>query len=466
MNVLKGIGASLKRGQQQVLQKVGVREESKDDEYEEAKRQVAICKEVFREVDKLLRALAQNIRDLSSSFQLLSLNFSTFRTNFKAEQVADVSSDFLRDSVAQMQSHAKIFSETVTGNSLELTKAALESFDKAETSHTEIREVWLDMDGLRHEVRVLTDQVHDGRVPQERREKLRQQLTARTSDLEKVAQRHSLLLRDAKKDHFLAAADASASLWSIYSLVFRQSEEHFSDMAGELQTLLRGMLKAKQGQSATADRAAVAGDHGSGVTDGVNSLCERARAAAAHVVVSPPSGILPLECTPSAAAPPPPAAAQPRLVMRESLSPQQRTAGLMQWGEDPFATPPRVPDPPAPAAAPYVPPTLPVKGLSPPLREAPTPPQRDPSSGARLPPPERPPPERPPPQPPAAAMQHVSVAEVLSAQPKPANCDDEFAGVPAGEASWEPNWGATEAEAGDGGASAPQQGAGSWDPFK
>eukprot|EP01062_Namystynia_karyoxenos_P032127 TRINITY_DN23729_c0_g1_i1.p1 TRINITY_DN23729_c0_g1~~TRINITY_DN23729_c0_g1_i1.p1 ORF type:complete len:608 (+),score=205.03 TRINITY_DN23729_c0_g1_i1:95-1825(+) len=456
MQMLKGIGASVKRGRQQVLQKVGVRDETKDEEYEAARSQVAVCRSVFREVDKLLRQLSQNISDLSGTFQALSVCFGSFRKAFKAEQVEGISTDFLATAVEQLTEHAQIFADTVHGNSLQLTKAALDTFDRAEASHAEIRQVQLDMDGLRHEVVALTASAHDAKQPLERKERNRELLTKRTGDLERVAERHCQLLRDAKKDLLLASADASASLWSIYSIIFRQTSQHFRDMSKETDSLLQALARAKQGQGATASRAAAAGELSAQPSDGIQSLCERARAVAAHTCVGPPSNILPLEgfgrapaeqppqqCTaedlfPAPAAPPAAAGQQqPQMVFRTPASPppaQPPNDSLVQWSDDPFDSPRHAPErrtapparqPPAQRRDLASPADLQsgaaTAGTATPQRSLVASPVAATSSGSSLrsPLPSRPPPGRPPPAAPAPPqqLQQVPVGDLFSTAP-------------------------------------------------
>eukprot|EP00755_Sulcionema_specki_P030772 Sspe_Gene.95137::Locus_67450_Transcript_1_1_Confidence_1.000_Length_1448::g.95137::m.95137 len=248
MQMLRDITTTVKRGKQQMMQKMGQREMTRDSEYDEARKHVHACRAVFKDVLGDMKNLVKAIGDMCAAFEALSNDFTKFweTTQDESLDTNPTTTTFLTDSVTELQRQARIFGDTVYGNSSNIIQMTLKSLEAAEGSHSEIKQVRLDMDTLRHEVRTLNETISDSRLQADRVEKARTTLTTRQGDLDKVTQRHELLTREAKKDMYLSTSDASSSLWSVYTIVFQQTQQHFVDMAQECSKLLQNLSKAKQ----------------------------------------------------------------------------------------------------------------------------------------------------------------------------------------------------------------------------
>eukprot|EP01060_Flectonema_neradi_P036681 TRINITY_DN7138_c0_g1_i2.p1 TRINITY_DN7138_c0_g1~~TRINITY_DN7138_c0_g1_i2.p1 ORF type:complete len:384 (+),score=83.64 TRINITY_DN7138_c0_g1_i2:73-1224(+) len=243
--MFKGIGASMKRGKQQVLQKIGMSEETeKDAEYYEKKAKVQACKQLFKDMEKQIRLLDKGVQDLCGTFNSIVYTFSEFG---KTIAVADIEhfSQTMNTSVQHLSQQAQIYCDTVTGNSLQIAKATHQKLEDSESSHSDIKVSKLEMDALRHEVKSLSDIIDDIKTPADRRDKTRISLQQKQMTLEKKSTSHSQLTRDAKISMALATSDATTSIWSIYTILFQQTQQHFSDLAKEMTTLTNALVRCK-----------------------------------------------------------------------------------------------------------------------------------------------------------------------------------------------------------------------------
>ena len=243
--MFKGLGASMKRGKQQVMQRIGMSEETeKDAEYYEKKAKVQVCKQLFKDMEKQVRQLDKGVQELCGTFNQIVGTFEEFG---KLIDVADIEqfSQTMNTSVQHLTQQAQIYCDTVTGNSLEIAGMTQIKLEDSEASHPEIKQSKLEMDALRHEVKSLSDIIEDIKTPADRKDRTRISLQQKQIALDKKSNYHAELARDTKKLMSLATSEATASIWSIYTILFQQTQQHFSDLAKEMTTLTNALIRSK-----------------------------------------------------------------------------------------------------------------------------------------------------------------------------------------------------------------------------
>eukprot|EP00754_Rhynchopus_humris_P014492 Rhum_TRINITY_DN14390_c10_g1::Rhum_TRINITY_DN14390_c10_g1_i2::g.85736::m.85736 len=237
MNMLKGLGAAVKRGKQQAMQRVGMSEESHDDEYERSREKVKQCRSTFKDLEKHVKALEANIKALSGTFENIVDTFSEFGAQMDPEGDATEFSGVMVSVVTKLSQQAAEYVQTVGSNTYEIIRSAQERLDHAVEPHSELRQSQLDIDALRHDVRALRALVADANTSAAKAERSKAQLLTLQANLDAHASRHETLARQTKKEMLLATANATTSLWSIYSILFTQTQQHFDDLGGDMREL-------------------------------------------------------------------------------------------------------------------------------------------------------------------------------------------------------------------------------------
>ena len=237
MNMLKGLGAAVKRGKQQAMQRVGMSEESHDDEYERSREKVKQCRSTFKDLEKHVKALEANIKALSGTFENIVDTFSEFGAQMDPEGDATEFSGVMVSVVTKLSQQAAEYVQTVGSNTFEIIRSAQERLDHAVEPHSELRQSQLDIDALRHDVRALRALVTDASTSAAKAERSKAQLLTLQANLDAHSSRHETLARQTKKEMSLATANATTSLWSIYSILFTQTQQHFDDLGGDMREL-------------------------------------------------------------------------------------------------------------------------------------------------------------------------------------------------------------------------------------
>eukprot|EP01064_Diplonema_japonicum_P034512 TRINITY_DN7169_c0_g1_i1.p1 TRINITY_DN7169_c0_g1~~TRINITY_DN7169_c0_g1_i1.p1 ORF type:complete len:337 (+),score=92.22 TRINITY_DN7169_c0_g1_i1:112-1122(+) len=243
MNMFKTFGASMKRGKQQVMQKMGIADETRDDEYGRAKEKVQTCKTLVKDLEKQIKGLDKCMVDLSSTFNSIAGTYGEFGKMLDVEDM-DGFSTLMRTTISSLSQQAVIYTETVVNTSLEITKSSYRKLEEAEVPHAEVRQARLDMDALRHDVKALSEALNELRAP-EKLEKTRQAKAQLEQDLDIQSAKFSQLTRETKAGMKVATDEAASGLWSIYSILFQQTHQHFDDLAKEMTHLSSALTKAK-----------------------------------------------------------------------------------------------------------------------------------------------------------------------------------------------------------------------------
>ena len=245
MQMLKGFGAAVKRGKHQALQRVGLCEETKDEEYDESRERVKQCKAMFKGLERQVKTLEANVSALNSTFGGIVTSFGEFGHMLDPEGEVKEFADIMETAVKNMTEQTQMFAETVTSNSLEIVRTAQQVLEESEAAHKQVRESQIDMDALKHDVRILRDSISDTKLSSSKAEKAKAQLISLETNLESHISTHNTITRTSKKEMAVATSDASASLWSIYSILFTQTEQHFKDLSEDMGLLSNALTSVK-----------------------------------------------------------------------------------------------------------------------------------------------------------------------------------------------------------------------------
>eukprot|EP01059_Diplonema_ambulator_P020120 TRINITY_DN3380_c0_g2_i1.p1 TRINITY_DN3380_c0_g2~~TRINITY_DN3380_c0_g2_i1.p1 ORF type:complete len:340 (+),score=98.14 TRINITY_DN3380_c0_g2_i1:714-1733(+) len=243
MNMLKTFGASVKRGKQQVMQKIGMADETKDEEYGKAREKVQTCKLLVKELEKQIKNLDKCMLELSTTFSGIADTYGEFGKMLEVNDIEGFNT-LMRTTIGNLSQQAAIYTDTVVKTSLEITKSSFRKLEESEQAHAEVKQSRLDMDAMRHEVKALSDAMNELRAP-EKLERTRHMKFQRESDLDIQSAKFAHLTRETKRSMKIATDEAASSMWSIYSILFQQTHQHFDDLAKEMTQLSTALTKAK-----------------------------------------------------------------------------------------------------------------------------------------------------------------------------------------------------------------------------
>eukprot|EP00759_Apiculatamorpha_spiralis_P048309 PhF_6_TR43577/c0_g1_i1/m.66926 len=225
---LDGFKHFIKRGTVQMKQMLGRDAANSDTQYEDLRKTLLKSKNVVKSSIKHLDDLVHAVEAVGNAYMTLTKDFDEFSKLFEVEATVGCDVDFLSKTVRLLQVELDQFRETIKANGIRILNSTLTAYEPIEALHSEMKKVTIDMQVVRSDVVELETNINTNAKTKDKDEIA---LPGKQAQLKTITERYERIVAEGKERMETALGETNASGWSVFGIVFRQSQQNYTDNA-------------------------------------------------------------------------------------------------------------------------------------------------------------------------------------------------------------------------------------------